>query len=88
MRRDRVVESFSLEKPNPESIVKFRPCNGECTEDGTHCEGCGRSFEEIDEMRKLVGGLVAFARRMDYENIEDFANGVAGSIRFNMGLEH
>lgn len=67
----------------------FKPCNGQCTEEGTHCEGCGRSHEEIAEMKELVGGLVAFAEKMEYENIEDFANGVAGSIGYAMGLyEH
>lgn len=67
----------------------FTPCNGNCTEEGTHCEGCGRSHEEIAEMRELVGGLVAYAEKMQFENIEDFANGVAGSIKYKMGLfEH
>ncbi len=67
----------------------FKPCTGDCTEEGTHCEGCGRSHEEIAEMNELVGGLVAFAERMEYENIQDFANGVAGSIAYHMGLyEH
>ena len=44
--------------------MKFYPCPGECTEDGTHCEGCGRSHEEIFEMKNLVVGLVAFAQRI------------------------
>ena len=67
----------------------FKPCNGDCTEDGTHCAGCGRSHEEIAEMQKLVAELVAFAEKMDYENVGDFAEGVAGSIKFKAGLfEH
>ena len=66
----------------------FKPCTGECTDDGTHCGGCGRSYEEIDEMRQLVGELVAFAKRMDYENIDDFASGAAASIKFAMSGEH
>ena len=67
----------------------FKPCNGNCTEEGTHCEGCGRSHVEIAEMNELVGGLVAYAERMQFENIEEFANGVAGSIQYKMGLfEH
>ena len=66
----------------------FKPCTGACTDDGTHCEGCGRSYEEVDEMRSLVGELVAFAERMEYENFADFADGVAASIRYSMGGEH
>jgi hypothetical protein len=71
-----------------EVAVIFRPCNGACTDDGTHCGGCGRSFEEIDEMRSLVGALVAYAKRMEYENFTDFADGVAASIKYSMGGEH
>lgn len=66
----------------------FKPCNGECTEGGTHCGGCGRSQEEVAEMRRLVGALVAYAERMEYENIDDFAAGVAGGIKYAMSGEH
>ena len=66
----------------------FRPCTGECTDDGTHCEGCGRSHEEIAEMRQLVAALVDFAERMEYENFTDFSEGVAASIKYAMGGEH
>ena len=66
----------------------FKPCNGECTEGGTHCKGCGRSQQEVAEMRRLVGGLVAYAQQMEYENIDDFANGVANGIRYAMSGEH
>lgn len=68
--------------------MQFTPCTGECTDDGTHCEGCGRSHEEIAEMKSQVAGLVAFAQKMNYENFEDFADGVAGNIRYQMGDGH
>jgi len=68
--------------------MKFSPCTGNCTEEGTHCEGCGRSHEDIAEMRALVGPLVAYAKKMEYENFEDFADGVAGSIKYKLGAEH
>ena len=71
-----------------ERNVIFKPCNGECTEDGTHCAGCGRRHEEIAEMRKLVGALVAYAEEQGYENVDDFAEGVANSIRFAIKGEH
>ena len=66
----------------------FKPCNGECTEGGTHCKGCGRSQEEVAEMRRLVGHLVAYAEKMDYENVDDFADGVAAGIKYAMSGEH
>ena len=68
--------------------MKFVPCTGECTDEDTHCEGCGRSHEEIAEMRKPVEELVALANKMKYENLEDFANAVAGSMKYKMGLYH
>lgn len=68
--------------------MRFKPCTGECTDDGTHCEGCGRSYEEIAEMRALVGTLIAFAERMEYENFNDFADGVASGIKYSMGGGH
>ena len=60
--------------------MKFNPCTDNCTKDGTHCAGCGRSHEEIAETKKLVGALVEFAQRQDYENTEDFVNAVAKSL--------
>ena len=68
--------------------MKFSPCTGKCTEEGTHCEGCGRSHEEIAEMKALVAGLVVFAQKMGYENIDEFADGVAGSIKYKLGEGH
>jgi hypothetical protein len=68
--------------------MKFVPCNGQCTDKGTHCEGCGRTHEEVAAMRKPVGDLVALAEKMKYENPEDFANAVAGSIKYAMSGGH
>ncbi len=43
--------------------MKFVPCQkGQCTYDGTHCEGCGRSHEEIAETKALIGNIVNFAQ--------------------------
>jgi len=67
--------------------MKFSPCTGKCTEEGTHCEGCGRSHEEIAEMREPVGELVELAHKMHYENIEDYAQAVADSIKYKMGMD-
>lgn len=54
--------------------MNFHPCkSGECTTEGTHCNGCGRSHEEIAETRQLISALVDFARRQGYENVEEFS---------------
>ena len=68
--------------------MEFKPCNGECTEEGLYCEGCGRSRQEVDAMRKPVDELVALAQKMNYENLDDFANAVAGSIKYKMDAGH
>ena len=61
--------------------MKFNPCiAGQCTDQGTHCEGCGRSHEDIAETKKLVKALVDFAQRKDYENSEDFALFIGKSL--------
>ena len=68
--------------------MKFSPCTGKCTEEGANCAGCGRSHEEIAEMNMHIVNLITFAEKMKYENIEDFANGVAGSIKYKMVEGH
>jgi hypothetical protein len=61
--------------------MKFNPCvSGKCTDQGTHCEGCGRSHEEIAETKQLIGNLVSFAQKMGYENHEDFADFVGRNL--------
>lgn len=52
----------------------FSPCRGGdyCTQDGTHCQGCGRSHEEIAETRNLLEMLTAYVLKMGYENVEEF----------------
>jgi len=61
--------------------MKFNPCvPGQCTEDGTHCKGCGRSHEEIAETKTLVLNIVNFSKKKNYENNDDFAEFITKSI--------
>lgn len=61
--------------------MKFNPCiSGQCTYEGTYCEGCGRTHEEIAETKQMVMALVAFAQKMGYENEEDFIRFVGQSV--------
>lgn len=54
--------------------MQFSPCRGgnNCSKEGTHCSGCGRSHEEVRDTRDLVLAIVAYAHRMQYQNPEDF----------------
>ena len=60
--------------------MKFSPCIDKCTRDGTRCEGCGRTHEEIAETKTMVMGLVNFAQSKGYENIEEFTSSIAQSV--------
>lgn len=60
--------------------MKFNPCIDKCTYEGTHCEGCGRSHQEIAGTKKMVMELVNFAQEQEYENAEDFVNAVGQSV--------
>lgn len=68
--------------------MKFSPCRGgnACTQDGTHCEGCGRSHEEIAATRELINAIAQYALKMGYENLDEFTQFVAmkaaGKVRF------
>jgi len=68
--------------------MKFKPCTGECTDDGQYCEGCGRSHEEIDLLLRPVDELVTLYKKMGYENLDDYANAVAASIKYRLGAGH
>ncbi len=60
--------------------MKFSPCIDQCTTEGTHCQGCGRSHVEIAETKKLVKSVVEFVQQQDYENPEDFIAAISKSI--------
>ena len=61
--------------------MKFSPCiSGKCTYEGSHCEGCGRSHQEIAETKKMIKELVSYAQKMEYENVEDYANFIGTSV--------
>lgn len=62
----------------------FSPCNGKCTDQGTHCEGCGRTHTEVAETRKMVADIVAYAQKKGYENVEDYANSIARSVIYKL----
>jgi predicted Fe-S protein YdhL (DUF1289 family) len=60
--------------------MKYHPCADKCTTEGTHCEGCGRSHQEIADTKKLVNSIVEFIRQQDYENPEDFVQKISKSV--------
>lgn len=60
--------------------MKFHPCIDQCTTDGTHCAGCGRSHREIAETKQLVKSAVDFIQRHHYENPEEFVAAIGKSI--------
>ncbi|MDD2723395.1 MAG: DUF1289 domain-containing protein [Methylovulum sp.] len=61
--------------------MKFTPCADQCTYDGTHCQGCGRSHVEIAGTKKLVASFVEFIKAQDYENSDEFIDMVSKKVR-------
>lgn len=64
--------------------MKYRPCTGSCTHAGSHCDGCGRSHEEVAELNAMVKTLASYAKKMQYDNTDDFANSVAKGIYYKL----
>jgi hypothetical protein len=60
--------------------MKFNPCIDKCTSEGTHCQGCGRSFEEIAGTKKLVMSIVDFIQSQHYDNSEEFVSAISKSV--------
>jgi hypothetical protein len=60
--------------------MKFNPCIDQCTYEGSHCQGCGRSFEEIADTKQLVMSIVSFIQSQGYENSEEFVNAISKSV--------
>jgi len=52
----------------------FKACKNRlaCTEDGSHCRGCGRSHQEITQLRAITSQVSDFVLQMQYENVEEF----------------
>ena len=59
--------------------MQFIPCQDKCTYDGSHCEGCGRSHDEIKDTKKLVKSLLDFVQSHGYTNGEQFIETIAQS---------
>jgi hypothetical protein len=60
--------------------MKFNPCIDKCTYEGSHCQDCGRSHQEIANTKKLVMSIVSFIKSQDYENSEEFVNTISKSV--------
>ncbi len=60
--------------------MKYSPCVDQCTTDGTHCSGCGRSHQEIAETKQLVKSVVDFIQKQGYDTPEEFVDRIGKSI--------
>ncbi len=61
--------------------MKFTPCLDQCTQEGSHCQGCGRSHEEIAGTKQLIGAFVSFIQQQGYENSDEFIDMVSKKVR-------
>ncbi|TEW52642.1 DUF1289 domain-containing protein [Psychromonas algicola] len=56
--------------------MKFSPCTSDCTSEGTHCGGCGRSRVEITETQAITKQLVAHLVKYNYDDPENFLDNI------------
>ena len=63
-------------------MASFTPClnRNACNEDGFFCRACGRSHNEIREIRDLTSKLAEFIKRMEYDNPQEFLAYVARKV--------
>lgn len=70
--------------------MQFSPCRGKdnCTEGGTHCDGCGRAHEEIASTRALIASIADYAVKMGYKNYSEFTSFIGDkaekTVRFRL----
>lgn len=59
--------------------MAFNPCQGKsaCRDDGHRCLTCGRSFEEIRQLRSLLDQLCTLAIENNYDNVGAFSRYVS-----------
>ena len=56
--------------------MNFSPCTSECTSEGSHCGGCGRSRVEISETQAITKQLVAHLVKYNYDDPENFLDNI------------
>ena len=60
--------------------MKFNPCNDKCTYEGSHCKGCGRSYQEIADTKKLVMSIVNLYKINTMKIVTKIVNTISKSI--------
>lgn len=62
--------------------MAFVPCKGKtaCRDDGERCLTCGRSLEEIAQLRELLDRLASMAIENRYRNVDEFATYIADKL--------
>ncbi len=62
----------------------YNPCNGKCTDEGSHCEGCGRTHEDVAVTRKMVKDIVGYIQKKEYQNPQDLLSSLAHGVQFQL----
>jgi predicted Fe-S protein YdhL (DUF1289 family) len=60
--------------------MKFSSCTSQCTNEGTHCDGCGRSHLEIRETQAITKDLVQHLVKYDYDDPENFLDSIKAKV--------
>ena len=60
------------------------PCTGKCTDEGSHCEGCGRTHEDVAITRKFVKQIVGYIQQKEYENPQELVSSLAHGVQYQL----
>jgi len=61
--------------------MKYIPCQSQCNKTSDICSGCGRSRDEINAVKKIVSQAVMLGVKNKYDNIDQYADAIAASIK-------
>jgi predicted Fe-S protein YdhL (DUF1289 family) len=63
-------------------VATFKPCQGKsaCRDNGVLCLTCGRTLNEVVQLRELMQQLTALAINYDYENVDEYAQYIARKV--------
>ena len=68
--------------------MQYTPCQNLCDKTAEICPGCGRSREEIENVKAVVKQAVDFGFAQNYANIDEYADAIAAKIKKKLHQKH
>ncbi|MBT8449867.1 MAG: DUF1289 domain-containing protein [Gammaproteobacteria bacterium] len=68
--------------------MQYTPCQNLCDKTANICPGCGRSREEIENIKEITQKAVDLGLRQGYSNIDEYADAIAAKIKKKLHQRH